>query len=422
MTTATCRPSTSWGQEVSSQIDEMESAAVAAVIARSLLPKLLAAELKKVKLPPQVSQVGINGSGQLVFSFSDGSTQLAGFVKGRDGAPGIRGPRGQRGARGCGIKLIEQVEQTLRLTFDDGEQVDFPLPVGQSGLPGRSGRDGLDGKGVIAVELEAPRTLCFKFDDGSENRVDLPETPVGMQGVRGPAGEPGEPGPAGNGVAAVWLSGDYHLWFRFDDGTHIDVGELPQGQRGATGAPGKDGTDGKDGADGAPGKDGATGSRGPAGRDGTDGTNGEPGPAGKDGTPGEAGPRGPQGLAGEDGRDGVDGLQGPPGIQGVAGPRGEPGIAGSDGTPGRDGEPGRGVTRLWLDGTELKIEYDDGSEASAGFVPVVEQTIDIAALAGSLVEIVGAQINTQLLAARHNRAKTMLQVRTRLAAVATAWS
>lgn len=400
----------------------MESAAVAAVIARSLLPKLLAAELKKVKLPPQVSQVGINGSGQLVFSFSDGSTQLAGFVKGRDGAPGIRGPRGQRGGRGCGIKLIEHTDTVLRLTLDDGEQAEFPLPVGQPGLPGRSGRDGLDGRGVVAVELEPPRTLCFKFDDGSDSHVHLPEPPVGMQGVRGPTGEPGEPGPAGNGIAAVWLSGDYHLWLRLDDGTHIDVGELPQGPKGATGAPGKDGTDGKDGADGAPGEVGPRGSCGPAGRDGTDGTNGEQGPAGKDGAPGETGPRGPQGLAGDDGRDGVDGLQGPPGIQGVAGPKGEPGIAGVAGEPGRDGEPGRGVTRLWLDGAELKIEYDDGSEVSAGFVPVIEQTIDVAALAGDLVEIVGAQINTQLLAARHNRAKTMLQVRTRLAAVATAWS
>ena len=440
---------------MNSRIDDIESATVAAVIARNLLPKLLAVELKKVKLPPQVSQAGINQAGQLVLSFSDGTTQIVGHVKGREGTPGVRGPRGQRGARGCGIKLVEHIGAALRLTLDDGDVAEFPLPAGPPGPVGKVGGDGADGRSIIGVDLEDADMLVFKFSDGLTEHVQLPELYAGAQGDRGPAGPQGEPGDPGNGIAAVWLSADYHLWFRFDDGTHIDVGVVPRGMpgpKGAKGDPGKDGTDGKDGAEGAAGKDGAPGSRGPAGRDGKDGIDGIDGAAGADGAPGsrgpagrdgadgqqgpqgeagpagpagERGPQGPQGEAGPAGPAGERGPQGPPGKEGAPGPRGEQGPAGTngqDGQAGADGEPGRGISRLWLDGYELKIEYDDGYEGSVGFVPVIEQTLDVEALAGTLVDLVGARINEDLLAAREARAKAMLEVRTKLVSVATSWS
>lgn len=110
-------------------------------------------------------------------------------------------------------------------------------------------------------------------------------------------------GEDGVSITDVFKTGT-HLTVVLSDGTSIDAGELPQGEKGDKG------------------------------------DTGEQGPIGEKGDRGEEGPEGPRGLKGEKGDRGETGEKGDQGIQGVEGPQGVKGDQGPQGVEGPQGIKG----------------------------------------------------------------------------------
>lgn len=193
--------------------------------------------------------------------------------------------------------------------------LNFGIPRGEKGDPGRDGLDGKPGK------------------DG-ENGKDGKRGLQGCRGERGPQGEPGkkgERGPAGK------------------DGNVLDGKQGPKGDRGETGPTGEKGDVGPRGETGP---QGPKGEKGDPGRDGLAGTNG------RDGKPGERGPRGYPGA------DGVPGSRGPQGDPGPQGPTGPTGAKGARGPAGDDGAPA--FVSFGIDSGDL-AKGDNGADVRIKF-------------------------------------------------------
>lgn len=101
-------------------------------------------ELAEEQAPVQISSAEINGDGDLIITYSDGSTTNLGHVVGADGVPGADGKDGDKGEKGD--------------RGDDGEDGDD----GRDGADGKDGKDGVDGNdGVITFEgAESALTLA----------------------------------------------------------------------------------------------------------------------------------------------------------------------------------------------------------------------------------------------------------------------
>ena len=101
--------------------------------------------------------------------------------------------------------------------------------------------------------------------------------------------------------------------------------ELPRGDAGEHGDPGRQGAPGPAGPKGDGGPPGSTG---PAGEQGSTGPAGPLGPTGPAGVTGQRGPTGPAGPGGADGQQGPPGSPGQTGAQGPGGPPGPQGPTG----------------------------------------------------------------------------------------------
>lgn len=195
--------------------------------------------------------------------------------------------------------------------------LNFGIPRGAKGDPGRDGLDGKPGKDGI---------------DGKDGKRGI----TGPRGERGPQGEPGkkgERGPAGK------------------DGNVLDGKQGPKGDRGETGPTGEKGDVGPMGPEGPKGE---KGEKGDPGRDGLAGTNG------RDGKPGD---RGPRGYTGADGIPGSRGPQGDPGPQGPTGPTGAKGARGPAGDDGAPAFVAHGIAQATIakgdNGANARIEYPE---------------------------------------------------------------
>lgn len=103
---------------------------------------------------------GITGStieaGQLVISYTDGTRSTLGPVVGSDGRDGRDGNKGDTGDAGRGVASVGQVDGRLVVTYTDGATQDVgPLPAGPRGDP-------------------APTVTrqTFTFEDGSSRVCD----------------------------------------------------------------------------------------------------------------------------------------------------------------------------------------------------------------------------------------------------------
>jgi hypothetical protein len=109
-----------------------------------------------------------------------------------------------------------------------------PAPVrgemGERGLPGEPGRDGV---GLAGALIDRSGVLVLTLTDGTTRDLGMVVGKDGADGAQGPQGERGEPGPQG------------------EKGEPGEIG--PVGEKGMDG---RDGTDGKDGRDGLNGRDG----------------------------------------------------------------------------------------------------------------------------------------------------------------------
>ena len=124
-----------------------------------------------------VTDALLNEKGDLIFVYSDGSTQNLGSVNGDKGEQGLQGIAGV-GIAGAAIN--ENGE--LVLTYTDGRTQNLGVVTGADGNDGTDGVDGSQGAqgkpgvGIDRVEYSADGTkLIIHYTDGSSQEIPLPQ-------------------------------------------------------------------------------------------------------------------------------------------------------------------------------------------------------------------------------------------------------
>lgn len=119
-------------------------------------------------------------NGNLVISYSDGTTANVGEVVGR------------AGTNGRSVTSTAIVGDHLDVTYSDGTTTDVGPVVGPQGIPGAAGR------GVQSVTIDATSGhLMVTYTDGTTVDAGQAVGPAGQTGPVGPAGATGPTGPAG---------------------------------------------------------------------------------------------------------------------------------------------------------------------------------------------------------------------------------
>ena len=357
-----------------------------------------------------ITNAGFNKNGDFILTLLDGTDVNVSNVsnsKGKDGKNGTNGKNGKNGANGKDGRSITLAsvnsEGQLVITYSDGSSVNLDKLVGINGIDGKDGTDGKDGVGINTVNITGDGKLNITLTNGTTlnlgtikgEKGDKGDT--GVQGEKGDKGEKGDTGEQGiQGIAGK-------------DGK--------DGINGTNGVDGKDGTNGKDGTDGQDGvgianvtvsNEGAlsvTLTNGTVldlgnikGANGIGISKSEVNASGElvltytDGTVKNLG--NVVGANGADGQDGVGiktvtlsstgelmvtlsdnsviNLGNVKGEKGDKGDKGDKGARGEKGEKGDKGDTGRGIAKTELVNGELIITYTDGTKENLGSVSNAE--------------------------------------------------
>lgn len=128
---------------------------------------------------------------------------------GRDGKDGSQGDRGEQGPAGKGVtSFLTDEDGNLIVTFTDGTTENAGLVVGQNGI------DGANGNGILSAGLDAGN-LIIRYTDGTQENVGMVVGPIGETGAAGANGLDGAPGAPGadgingaNGISVIDLTVD----------------------------------------------------------------------------------------------------------------------------------------------------------------------------------------------------------------------
>lgn len=351
-----------------------------------------------------ISAADMNEDGQLVLTFSDGTTVNLDRVVGMNGADGV----------GVANSIINENGE-LVLTYTNGQTANLGVVVGADGrdgvdgvngrdgadgINGTNGQDGRDGISIVRSAINASGELVLTYSDNTTANLGVVVGANGRDGVDGANGRDGIDGANGQdgiGVTNAQINSDGELVLTYSNGQRSNLGNIigADGQNGRDGVDGINGTDGQDGISVVNSEINARGELvltysdhttanlgvvvGANGRDGVDGTNGIDGQDGRDGADGV-------GISNitisEDGELGITltngttlnlgnikGAKGDKGDKGEAGANGADGRDGVDGANGADGQDGVGVTSTSINAAgELFITYTDGTTENLGVV------------------------------------------------------
>lgn len=257
-----------------------------------------------------ITNAGFNKNGDFILTLLDGTDVNVSNVsnsKGKDGKNGTNGKNGANGKDGRSITLASvNSEGQLVITYSDGSSVNLDKLVGINGIDGKDGTDGKDGVGINTVNITGDGKLNITLTNGTTlnlgtikgEKGDKGDTGVqgekgdkgdtGEQGIQGVAGKDGKDGINGTdgvdgkdgvGIANILINTSGELELTFSDGQQINLGNV----KGSKGDKGEKGDTGEQGIQGIAGKDGKDGINGTNGVDGKDGTNGKDGTDGQDG-------------------------------------------------------------------------------------------------------------------------------------------
>lgn len=260
-----------------------------------------------------ITNAGFNKNGDFILTLLDGTDVNVSNVsnsKGKDGKNGTNGKNGANGKDGRSITLASvNSEGQLVITYSDGSSVNLDKLVGINGIDGKDGTDGKDGVGINTVNITGDGKLNITLTNGTTlnlgtikgEKGDKGDTGVqgekgdkgdtGEQGIQGVAGKDGKDGingingtdgvdgKDGVGIANILINTSGELELTFSDGQQINLGNV----KGSKGDKGEKGDTGEQGIQGIAGKDGKDGINGTNGVDGKDGTNGKDGTDGQDG-------------------------------------------------------------------------------------------------------------------------------------------
>lgn len=403
-----------------------------------------------------ITNAGFNKNGDFILTLLDGTDVNVSNVsnsKGKDGTDGKNGTNGKNGANGKDGRSITLAsvnsEGQLVITYSDGSSVNLDKLVGINGIDGKDGTDGKDGVGINTVNITEDGKLNITLTNGTTlnlgtikgEKGDKGDTGVqgekgdkgdtGEQGIQGVAGKDGingtngvdgkdgTNGKDGVGIANVLINTSGELELTFSDGQQINLGNVKgsKGEKGDTGEQGIQGATGKDGANGQDGvgianvtvsNEGAlsvTLTNGTVldlgnikGTDGIGISKSEVNASGElvltytDGTVKNLG--NVVGVNGADGQDGVGiktvtlsstgelmvtlsdnsviNLGNVKGEKGDKGDKGDAGAQGEKGEKGDKGDTGRGIAKTELVNGELIIAYTDGTKENLGSVSNAE--------------------------------------------------
>lgn len=251
-----------------------------------------------------ITNAGFNKKGDFILTLLDGTDVNVSNVsnsKGKDGTDGKNGTNGKNGANGKDGRSITLASVNsagqLVITYSDGSSVNLDKLVGINGIDGKDGTDGKDGVGINTVNITEDGKLNITLTNGTTlnlgtikgEKGDKGDT--GEQGIQGVAGKDGKDGINGTdgvdgkdgtngkdgvGIANVLINTSGELELTFSDGQQINLGNVKgsKGEKGDTGEQGIQGAAGKDGKDGINGTNGVDGKDGTNGKDGTDGQDG----------------------------------------------------------------------------------------------------------------------------------------------------
>lgn len=362
-----------------------------------------------------ITNAGFNKNGDFILTLLDGTDVNVSNVsnsKGKDGTDGKNGTNGKNGANGKDGRSITLAsvnsEGQLVITYSDGSSVNLDKLVGINGIDGVSiSNSAINDKGELIITYSNGQICNLGKVVGVDGKN-------GINGINGSDGNNGKNGQDGISVVKSEINSNGELVVTYSNSVIDNLGKVvgsdgakgEKGDKGDTGARGEKGEKGDageqgiQGVAGKDGKDGINGTNGVDGKDGTDGkdgvgintvnitedgklnitlTNGttlnlgtikgEKGDKGDTGVQGEKGDKGDTGAKGEKGDKGDTGEQG---IQGVAGKDGKDGINGTDGVDGKDGTNGKdgvGIANVLINTSgELELTFSDGQQINLGNV------------------------------------------------------
>ena len=336
----------------------------------------------------------INEKGELVLTYTNGETANLGGVVGKDGRDGKNGADGKDGRDGTsgtdGISISAAVineSGELIISYSDGTTANLGKVVGSDGINGVNGTNGKDGISVSSAEINSEGELVLSFSNGQRANVGAvvgakgekgDKGERGLQGAKGEKGEKGENGLNGSdgiGVKKSEINSAGELVITYTNDLTENLGPVV----GAKGDKGDKGDQGVQGEKGEKGERGVQGEKGDAGLNGTDGKDGKDGVGinnieiSNDGnllitlTNGTSLNLG--NIKGAKGDQGIQGEKGEKGDQGIQGEKGDSGLNGADGKDGTNGTDGIGVASSEINALgELVITYSDGNTVNLGKV------------------------------------------------------
>lgn len=339
-----------------------------------------------------ITNAGFNKNGDFILTLLDGTDVNVSNVsnsKGKDGKNGTNGKNGKNGANGKDGRSITLAsvnsEGQLVITYSDGSSVNLDKLVGINGI------DGKDGVGIANILINTSGELELTFSDGQQinlgnvkgSKGDKGEKgDTGEQGIQGIAGKDGKDGINGTngvdgkdgtngkdgtdgqdgvGIANVTVSNEGALSVTLTNGTVLDLGNIK-------------------GANGIGISKSEVNASGELVLTYTDGTVKNLGNV--------------VGANGADGQDGVGiktvtlsstgelmvtlsdnsviNLGNVKGEKGDKGDKGDKGARGEKGEKGDKGDTGRGIAKTELVNGELIITYTDGTKENLGSVSNAE--------------------------------------------------
>ena len=290
-----------------------------------------------------VTKSEITESGELVITYSDGTSANLGRVVGNDGAKGDTGEKGEKGDTGAAGK-------------DGRDGVDgVNGKDGRDGVDGQNGADGKDGVGIMDVTINAENELVLTFSDLRSVNLGCivgKDGADGKDGRDGVDGTNGADGKDGTGIQDVTISPEGALTMTLTNGSVLNLGNIK----------GADGIGILKSEINAAGEllltysDNTTKNLGKI--TGTNGANGADGVGIKNVTLSSAGD-----LSILMTDNSVYNLGN---IKGEKGEKGDPGEKGEKGDKGDPGENGRGIAGTELVNGELVITYTDGTSDNLG--------------------------------------------------------
>lgn len=347
-----------------------------------------------------ITNAGFNKNGDFILTLLDGTDVNVSNVsnsKGKDGADGKNGTNGKNGANGKDGRSITLAsvnsEGQLVITYSDGSSVNLDKLVGINGIDGVSiSNSAINDKGELIITYSNGQICNLGKVVGVDGKN-------GINGINGSDGNNGKNGQDGISVVKSEINSNGELVVTYSNSVIDNLGKVV-GSDGAKGEKGDKGDTGARGEKGEKGDAGEQGIQGVAGKDGKDGINGTNGVDGKDGTDGkdgvgintvnitedgklnitltngttlnlgtikgEKGDKGDTGVQGEKGDKGDTGEQG---IQGVAGKDGINGTNGVDGKDGTNGKDGVGIANVLINTSgELELTFSDGQQINLGNV------------------------------------------------------